>query len=81
MVELSDINDIVLHMKSGMLIEYGQGDRINEKTAWAKAILDTLTEEGIKKGTVDVSTENSAIYREPQASQDAEPSATPIPEG
>ncbi|MBP3941384.1 MAG: FtsQ-type POTRA domain-containing protein [Christensenellaceae bacterium] len=81
MVELSDINDIVLHMKSGMLIEYGQGDRINEKTAWAKAILDTLTEEGIKKGTVDVSTENSAIYREPQASQDEEPSATPIPEG
>ena len=43
--------------------------------------IETIIEEGIKKGTVDVSTENSAIYREPQASQDAEPSATPIPEG
>ena len=78
-VELSDINSITLQMKSGMLIELGQGDRIKEKSAWAKAILDTLGEEGIKKGTIDVSTENSAINREPQPSQDVQPSKQPEP--
>lgn len=63
-IELSDINSITIQMKSEMKIEIGQGDRLNEKLAWAKAILETLRKEGIRRGTIDVSTENSAIYKE-----------------
>ena len=62
-IDLSNIDDITLYTRKGMTVIFGQDDKLNEKTAWAKAIIESLEKDGVETGVIDISVEGSAIYR------------------
>jgi len=63
-LNVSDQDNLYLVSQSGIQILLGSSDRIEEKMAWAKAVLSVLTQEGIMRGVLDVSTGTNAVYAE-----------------
>lgn len=61
-MDFTNINRIVLKIKTGAEIVLGQSDRMNEKFAWIVAILSELGDD-LSTGIIDVSSPGSAIFQ------------------
>ncbi|MGI6152892.1 MAG: FtsQ-type POTRA domain-containing protein [Christensenellaceae bacterium] len=62
-VDISDVNNIIIMSKGGMLIRFGQADQIDEKMKWIKNRLPALERDGKTAGTLDVSAGSFATYK------------------
>ncbi len=62
-VDLSNVNNIRMISKDGLMIKFGQADKIPEKMKWIKNRLPELAKEGKSSGVLDVSAGSFATYR------------------
>lgn len=63
-IDLININDIRLKSVSGIKISFGNYGMLEKKILWIKKVLEKLQAEGKSGGTLDVSSGDSATYRE-----------------
>ena len=61
-LNLSDRYNIYLVSTSGVQIMLGDEENIPDKLVWAQAVLEKLTQEGVRRGILDVSTGRNAVY-------------------
>ena len=61
-VNVSNVNSVYLMSVSGIQVFIGDDENLDIKFAWMRAMLDTLTAEGVMSGVVDVSGGNNAVY-------------------
>jgi len=61
-LNLADRFNIYLVARTGVQIMLGDEENIEAKLVWAQAVLETLTQEGVRRGVLDVSTGKNAVY-------------------
>lgn len=62
-IDLSDINNIRMQSYDGMMIKFGQSDKIADKMKWIKKMLPKLAADGNTSGVYDVTSGTSGTYR------------------
>jgi len=67
-IDLSNINSIELLSREGMVIKFGQSDRIEDKLQWISEVMNVLKKEKKVTGTIDVTTSEFATYSPPEES-------------
>ncbi len=77
-IDLSDINNIRMQSYDGMMIKFGQSDKIADKMKWIKKMLPKLAADGNTSGVYDVTSGTSGTYR---MTDDAAAQQTPAATG
>jgi len=62
-IDLSDVNNIRMQSYDGMMIKFGQSDKIADKMKWIKKMLPKLAADGNTSGVYDVTSGTSGTYR------------------
>ncbi len=62
-LNVSDLDNLYLMMRSGMMVKLGDSEHMQQKLLWMNSALTQLTAEGIVKGILDVSSAQSAVYQ------------------
>lgn len=76
-IDLLDINNITLKSTSGLLIKFGQADKVADKVKWIKNRLPAYEKDNISTGVLDVSAGSFATYKLDGPEQPAEGEAAP----
>lgn len=61
-INLASRYSMYLVSRTGVQIILGDGENLSDKLVWAKAVLEKLTQEGVRRGVLDVSTGKNAVY-------------------
>ena len=61
-LNLADRYNIYLVSRTGVQIILGDEENLADKLVWTQAVLEKLTQEGIRRGVLDVSTGKNAVY-------------------
>jgi len=62
-IDMSDINNITMKSVSGLLIKFGQADKVADKMKWVKNRLPAHERDGKTDGALDVSSGNFVTYQ------------------
>ena len=68
-LNVSDLDNLYLMTRSGMMVKIGDMQNVNNKLLWMQSALSQLTAEGNVTGVLDVSSGQSAIYQPHAAPQ------------
>lgn len=72
-IDLSDINNITMKSVSGLLIKFGQADKVADKMKWVKNRLPAQERDGKTDGALDVSSGNFVTYQLDEDASSAPP--------
>ena len=61
-LNVADRYNIYLVSRTGVQIILGDRENLSDKMVWAKTVLEKLTQEGVMRGVLDVSTGKNAVY-------------------
>ena len=61
-LNVADRYNLYLVSQTGVQIMLGDEENIPDKLVWARAVLEKLTQEGVRRGVLDVSTGKNAVY-------------------
>ena len=61
-LNVADRYNLYLVSNTGVKIVLGDEENMSEKLVWARTVLEKLTEEGVMRGVLDVSTGKNAVY-------------------
>lgn len=61
-LNVADMDNLYLVSTSGIQVLLGTEEMIEDKLVWMQAVLEKLTENGITKGVLDVSSGKNAVY-------------------
>ncbi|MBQ8954563.1 MAG: hypothetical protein IJ048_10635, partial [Clostridia bacterium] len=61
-LNVADRYNLYLVSNTGVKIVLGDEENIPDKLVWARTVLEKLTQEGIMRGVLDVSTGKNAVY-------------------
>ncbi len=61
-MNVADSDNLYLVTQSGIQVMLGDGEQLDKKLTWMKAVLEKLTDEGIMRGVIDVTSGKNATY-------------------